>query len=145
MSQWKWSRSGKWAVTALSACFFLLLLRSSAEPQIAPAPPHGQESYGDLPLLFEPNQGQADRHVRFLSRSGGCSLFLTGDEVVISRVQAQRKHNQRNFELKGIGEARQNSGLKPRVHAAGSLRMQLVGAAPQTKIVGLEEAPAKST
>src|SRR3989442_10422603 len=99
MSQWKWSRSGKWAVTALSACFFLLLLRSSAEPQIAPAPPHGQESYGDLPLLFEPNQGQADRRVRFLSRSGGCSPFLTCAEVVVNPGPAPRKKKQRNFEL----------------------------------------------
>src|SRR3989442_3788839 len=127
MSQWKWSRSGKWAVTALSACFFPLLLRSSAEPQIAPAPSHGQESYGDLPLLFELNQGQADRRVRFLSRSGGCSLFFTDKEVLLSLAQALRK---------GKGEAKPNSGFNPHADAAARLRMQFVVAASQTQLNG---------
>src|SRR5262249_30588695 len=35
------------------------------------------ESYGKLPLSFEANQGQTDRQVKFLSRGGGYSLFLT--------------------------------------------------------------------
>jgi hypothetical protein len=42
------------------------------------------ESYGKLPLSFEVNKGQTDSRVKFLSRGSGYSLFLTGDEAVLS-------------------------------------------------------------
>jgi hypothetical protein len=42
------------------------------------------ESYGRLPLSFEINKGQADSAVKFLSRGSGYSLFLTGNEAVLS-------------------------------------------------------------
>src|SRR4030081_488907 len=37
--------------------------------------------YGDIPLLFEPNQGQLSGDVRFLSRVPGFSLLLRDQEV----------------------------------------------------------------
>src|ERR1700677_590058 len=40
------------------------------------------KSYGKLPLAFEPNLGQADPQVKFLSRGDGYSLFLTPAEAV---------------------------------------------------------------
>src|SRR5438552_3541482 len=42
------------------------------------------ESYGKVPLSFEANQGQTDPRVKFLSRGSGYTLFLTGDEAVLS-------------------------------------------------------------
>jgi Bacterial Ig-like domain (group 3)/Beta-propeller repeat/Transmembrane protein 131-like N-terminal len=42
------------------------------------------DSYGTLPLSFEMNHGQTDARVKFLSRTGGFSLFLTGDEAVFA-------------------------------------------------------------
>ena len=42
------------------------------------------EGYGKLPLSFEANHGQADARVKFLSRTGGYTLFLTGDEAVLA-------------------------------------------------------------
>ena len=42
------------------------------------------ESYGRLPLSFEANRGQSDPQVKFLSRGNGYTLFLTGDEAVLS-------------------------------------------------------------
>ena len=33
-------------------------------------------NYGNLPLYFEPNQGQTDPRVRFVARSQGISVFL---------------------------------------------------------------------
>jgi hypothetical protein len=44
-------------------------------------------AYGKLPLSFELNQGQSDRHVRFLSRGRGYALFLTGNEAVLTLHQ----------------------------------------------------------
>jgi len=45
------------------------------------------ETYGRLPLSFEINQGQTDSQVKFLSRGPGYTLFLTGDEAVLTLRQ----------------------------------------------------------
>jgi hypothetical protein len=50
---------------------------SAAQPRLV-------EAYGRLPLSFEVNQGQTDSTVKFLSRGSGYSLFLTGNEAVLS-------------------------------------------------------------
>ncbi len=42
------------------------------------------DSYGKLPLSFESNHGLTDARVKFLSRTSGYSLFLTGDEAVLA-------------------------------------------------------------
>jgi hypothetical protein len=44
---------------------------------------HAVEGYGQLPLVFEENRGQSNEQVRFLSRSGNYTLFLTDIEVVM--------------------------------------------------------------
>jgi hypothetical protein len=41
-------------------------------------------TYGKLPLSFEPNQGQTDARVKFLSRASGYTLFVTADEAVFA-------------------------------------------------------------
>src|SRR5262245_7363410 len=41
-------------------------------------------SYGQLPLSFEPNLGQAPARVQFLTRSGGFGVSLTAAEAVLS-------------------------------------------------------------
>jgi hypothetical protein len=41
------------------------------------------DSYGTLPLNFEMNRGQTDAQVKFVTRTGGYSLFLTGNEAVL--------------------------------------------------------------
>ncbi|MCS7025587.1 MAG: SBBP repeat-containing protein [Bryobacteraceae bacterium] len=45
--------------------------------------PRAYAELGKLPLYFEPNVGQADPAVRFISRGGGFTAFLTGKEVVL--------------------------------------------------------------
>src|SRR5262245_61035193 len=40
------------------------------------------ESFVKSPLSFEANRGQVDGKVKFLSRGGGYTLFLTSDEAV---------------------------------------------------------------
>src|SRR5712692_5216292 len=77
----------------LTATF--LLCQSNPAPLInqsarvvSPIDPKAQSkilaSYGKLPLSFEANHGQADGRVKFLSRTGGYTLFLTGDEAVLA-------------------------------------------------------------
>ena len=40
--------------------------------------------YGQLPLNFEPNQGQADPRVKFLAHGGGYGLYLTDNGAVLA-------------------------------------------------------------
>jgi hypothetical protein len=54
-----------------------------AATRAASLPGAGQR-YGDLPLSFEANQGQADRQVRFLSRGSGYTFFLAPSEAVLA-------------------------------------------------------------
>src|SRR6267378_2241074 len=42
------------------------------------------ENYGELPLRFEPNLGQAGERVKFLARGNHFALFLTPKEAVLS-------------------------------------------------------------
>lgn len=69
-------------VKCLSLFFAVLSLPALAAAQHSN---HGPvKGYGDLPLAFEPNQGQTDAQVRFLARGHGYSLFLTRDGAVLS-------------------------------------------------------------
>ncbi len=47
-------------------------------------------AYGKLPLAFEPNQGQANPQVKFLSRGNGYALFVTSREAVLSLQKPER-------------------------------------------------------
>jgi hypothetical protein len=42
------------------------------------------DTYGKLPLSFEPNQGQTDARVKFLARASGYTLFVTAEEAVFA-------------------------------------------------------------
>jgi hypothetical protein len=46
-----------------------------------------QRNYGNPPLSFELNQGQASGPIKFLSRGNGYSLFLTPTEAVVALGQ----------------------------------------------------------
>jgi hypothetical protein len=77
------------------------------------------DSYGKLPLSFEVNHGQTDSSVKFLSRTGAYSLFLTRDEAV--------------FTLNGKTE--KSGGT----HPSGVLRMKLRNANAAAKVSGVDE------
>jgi len=75
------------------------------------------EAYAHLPLSFERNVGQTDRRVKFLSRAGGSTVFLTsrGASLVFTESTASR----------------------PRVRTA-AIKMDLVGANPEAEVLGSE-------
>jgi hypothetical protein len=66
------------------------------------------------PLWFEPNQGQTDPQVCFLSRAKGGTLFLTSDEAVLALPAA----GEAVLALPAAGEARQPSALRMRLTGA---------------------------
>src|SRR5687768_9090781 len=53
-------------------------------PAAAAARARALEGYGRLPLRFEPNVGQAEPGVDFISRGEGYGLFLKGTEAVLA-------------------------------------------------------------
>src|SRR6266852_7899063 len=67
--------------------------KAMAQPPVSPIPtssrssahskPNARAILGQLPLIFEPNQGQADPKVKFLARGAGYGLFLTREEAVL--------------------------------------------------------------
>src|SRR5262249_42551355 len=65
--------------------------------------------YGRLPLVFEPNQGQADPAVKFLAPTGGGTLLLTEREAVL----AWRGAAPVRMRLAGAGTPQAVHGLEP--------------------------------
>ena len=95
---------------------------TASAPAPAVAAKHAAANYGKIPLSFEPNRGQTDASVKFLSRGSGYSLFLTKDEVVLNLERQQAA----------------TQGDKPAASQFDTLRMKLVGASATTTITGLE-------
>jgi hypothetical protein len=96
-------------------------------------------NYGKLPLEFEANQGQTAPDVRFLSHGDGYTLFLTGDEAVMTLRQPAPGSNSRPGRAK-FSKARANRGAaeKPSV-----LRMRLNGANANATVSGVDRMPTK--
>ncbi len=93
------------------------------------------DSYGKLPLSFEANHGQADGRVKFLSRTGGYSLFLTEDEAVLALRGTMP--NTRKTKIQATGDAPESVAAAP---ATGSvLRMKLRNANSAAKATGVDE------
>ena len=107
------------------------------------------DTYGKLPLRFEANRGQTDSRVKFLARGAGYSLFLTGDEAVLSLRQAEAGQ-QKAAGRDGIPNSKTGPRHSPRVTARPSgttqsvVRMKLIGANSQATVTGLAELPGKS-
>ncbi len=70
-------------------------------------------SYGNLPLRFEANRGQADPRVRFLARGSGSELFLADSEAVLVLTNPAAQTTALRFSLTGANQSAQISGLDP--------------------------------
>ncbi|HYL99739.1 MAG TPA: hypothetical protein VEZ90_12350, partial [Blastocatellia bacterium] len=87
--------------------------------------------YGQLPVTFEPNEGQVDSKVKFIARTAGGRAFITADQAIIA-MQA-RKTETRNANL---GEAGHQTVVN-----SGSIAMKLEGRNLTPKVEGLDRAP----
>lgn len=93
--------------------------------------------YGRLPLSFEANHGQTSPEVKFLSRGADYTLFLASRESVLE-VRGTRqaiRHQQPKSHLRG--------NTLPSQAVADAVRMVLVGANANTRILGLGKLPGK--
>lgn len=110
-------------------------------------------TFTKLPLSFEVNQGQTDTRVKFLSRGSGYNLFLTSTEAVLVLRQGSEAQDLKSLDLNKEREITLQSFSsfqdKQAQNTTNSgqravLRMKLVGANPQPRVVGLNELPSKS-
>ncbi len=89
-----------------------------------------------LPLYFEVNRGQVDSSVRYLSRNGRYSLFLTDDAAVFSMIGGEFHKGPlpKGFPYKAEG----NTNV-----TESAVRVRLVGANPHPEVEGLEPLPGR--
>lgn len=109
----------------------LTVVSAPANPK---APNKILDGYGKLPLSFEANHGQADKRVKFLSRTSGYTLFLTGDEAVLAlggdKVDTKTM-------LSASAHPPQSGIVRPKADRV--LRMKLHNANPGAKVTGTDE------
>jgi hypothetical protein len=129
---------------------------------IAPVPPNLNRlgaAYGNLPLSFEVNNGQAGSDVQFLSRGKGYALFLgDGDAALALQKPVQKangkgqmervEHQERPLSLvTRASQMTMNQGAvtndKELMTTDAILRMRLVGANPEAKSIGVDPLPGK--
>jgi uncharacterized repeat protein (TIGR01451 family) len=118
----------------------------SATPGVPDAGPRWQfqarNLFAGLPLIFEPNQGQAnldpaDPRARFVARGEGYALFL-GSEGAILNLRSQGSLNQDSTRA---SSARHENLPAARVE---SVQMRLAGANPNATLTGADLLPGKS-
>jgi uncharacterized protein (TIGR03437 family) len=116
--------------------FFLMGIAASAQaPSPLPSPdgaaPSRQvaASYGKLPLSFEPNRGQTDARVQFVSRGAGYTIFLSPTSAVFA---LQRSATQSRPAL---------PGRQPSMEESAVVRMDLLGANPGIAIEPQDKLP----
>jgi len=106
------------------------------------------QSLNNLPWRFEANQGQSDQRVDFISRGQGYTLFLAGEEAVLSLQKPSAVGAQPSADGSQILEIR-NSKLETGIsksdarHSDSVVRMKLAGA-QAAKAVGLDPLPTKT-
>ena len=95
--------------------------------------------FAGLPLIFEPNQGQAnldpaDPRAQFVARGTGYSLFLGSEGAILSMVSREPS------------KASRPSAVKQRASLARVeyLQMKLAGANPKVSLAGADPLPGKS-
>ncbi|MCY3022844.1 MAG: Ig-like domain-containing protein [Planctomycetota bacterium] len=109
-----------------------------AAPAAAVARQRLSEAHGRLPLSFEPNVGQFDERVRFVSRGKGYVLFLTPAETVLMLRRGSDAANddaatQRHSRRPGAEGGRLDK------EAVSVVRMHLAGGQQPTAMMGAEE------
>jgi len=91
-----------------------------------------EDSYSNLPLSFEPNQGQTDPRVKFLSRGRNRTLWLTANEAVLAvgRMRRAMAHDAKQTNISPARSPQKDDA------AQAVLRMKFAGANSDPVIEG---------
>src|SRR6516225_8647319 len=139
-------RGARWAV-GFAVLLSSLRILAGAEVKLHPSPDAkgGQESglrpgssddvskkLLQIPLSFEPNRGQADPRVQFVSHGQGYTVFLTGKDAVFALSSTSGKSSSLQMTLKG-SRAQSPVGLKP----TGAISNYFIGNDPSQWRTGI--------
>jgi Beta-propeller repeat/Divergent InlB B-repeat domain len=116
----------------------------SQQPSTA-AKQRAMVAFGNLPLTFEPNQGQTDAQVKYLSRGHGYNLFLTSKEAVFTlpiESNSGLLDLAKQKQMIPSGEAQRATA--PSDPTSAVVRMTLLGANPQPVITAEDQLPGKT-
>lgn len=103
-----------------------------------------QLDWNKIPRFFEPNVGQTDSQVRFLSRGPGYTLYLTGNEaVMVSRKSAPLVKPVFQAGL-GLVPSENSATAATDTYTPSVLRLELLGANPSPRIYGSEQQAGRS-
>jgi hypothetical protein len=123
----------------LASVFFGSSVAAQLTKASNPAERRVPASFGNIPLSFEPNVGQTDSQVRFLSRGDGYTLFLTSQEAVLSLKKPASKprgeHTPSTLDLSKLSAANGKASV---------LAMKLVGASADAPAEGVSPLPGRS-
>ena len=112
---------------------------ASRQPDLS-ARVRSPQSYGQLPMSFEVNQGQTDDRVKFLSRGSGYALLLTSEEAVLALRPPTGNGDWLAAGKPGLARGNGKSDSQP----SALVRMKLVGANRSAQVRGVEELPGKT-
>lgn len=101
---------------------------SASAPASPLTKPSAAQHYGDLPLAFEPNRGQAGDPVQFLSHSTGQLLLLEQNQAV----------------LRVVAKPRAKDGKNPAGQRSDEVKIRFANANPTAEILPLDIQPGKS-
>ena len=114
--------------------------RPPARPVMAPpvsARASVAQSFGQLPLRFEVNRGQAAQPVKFLAQGAGATTYLLADEMVLALSRAE-------IDQSAVVGKPSFEPEPPVTRRTATVRLQLRGANPQPRVAGLDELPGRS-
>ena len=115
---------------ALVACTLVVTTISTNASIAAPAAVRG---YGDLPMAFEHNAGQAESSALFLARGRGYALSLMADGAVLTLQKSK------TGDLRTASEPGEDADP-----ISAHVRMRLAGASQSAKVRGLDLLPGVS-
>ena len=102
-------------------------------------------AFGNLPLTFEPNQGQADSQIKYMTHWHGYDLFLTSKEAVFAMPVGPQNSaaldllTQRQNGLSGT--AKSAAAPAATANAESVIRMTMPGGNPEPVIAAEEQQP----
>ena len=108
-------------------------------------------NFGNLPLSFTANQGQADKGVNFLAKGQGYGLYLTANEAVLALSKPAPRAGRTNMQeiahlrmlrpFLNAAQRRRLAKLSAGLPGTDTLRMELKGANRQAQVSGSDELP----
>jgi hypothetical protein len=119
--------------SALAVTFFLFSvagLKNSSNRILVAATPSARFrlARAGLPLSFEPNLGQADQRVKFISRGRGYTLLLTKDEAVLAMQKAEGRSQ------KSVVEGRPLSVVRGQLGGGRNSKIEIRNSAAQRRL-----------